>query len=74
MIIAWPQGVKASGQAVGAHQTAQLRQLVCGHLGLGSCDGKQLLKQLNRYKFTSADLEQALLFARGRLASNTEGV
>lgn len=39
------------------------RQIVCEYLGLGMCDGKQLLRQLNSYGFTESDLESALKFA-----------
>lgn len=40
------------------------RQLVCEYLGIGQCDGKQLLKQLNAYGFTEKDLMDALEYAR----------
>ena len=39
------------------------RGLVCAFLGLGECDGKQLLRQLNRFGFTMADVERALAWA-----------
>lgn len=36
------------------------REAVCNSLGIGNCDGKQLLKQLNLYNFTEDDLQEAL--------------
>jgi len=41
-------------------QTKRRREAVCDFLGLGNCDGKQLLKQLNLYNFTDDDLREAL--------------
>lgn len=38
----------------------QRRAAVCSTLGLGNCDGKQLVKQLNNYNFTRNDVLQAL--------------
>lgn len=39
------------------------RELVCAWLGIGMCDGKQLLRQLNVYGFTEEDLEEGLRYA-----------
>ena len=39
---------------------ARRRAAVCFALGLGNCDGKQLLKQLNNYNFSRQDVCQAL--------------
>ena len=39
------------------------RRLVCAHLGLGDCDGKQLARQLNRYCFSHEEVEVALEWA-----------
>jgi ribonuclease M5 len=36
---------------------------VCDFLGVGLCDGKQLMKQLNRYNFTAEELKYALQWA-----------
>ena len=36
------------------------REVVCDALGIGRCDGKQLLKQLNVYGFTRQEFEAAL--------------
>ena len=41
-------------------QTKRRREAVCDLLGIGHCDGKQLLKQLNMYNFSESDLEEAL--------------
>lgn len=43
------------------------RQLVCSYLGLGDCDGKQLLKQLNLYGFTEKELSEAMSWAEVRI-------
>ena len=45
------------------------RHLVGAFLGLGHCDGKQLLRQLNRYCFTPRELERALQWAEQQLAA-----
>jgi hypothetical protein len=45
------------------------RALVCDYLGVGACDGKQLLRQLNRYGFSGQDLDVALRWAAGRLGA-----
>lgn len=45
------------------------RHLVGAFLGLGHCDGKQLLRQLNRYCFMPQELEQALQWAEQQLAA-----
>ena len=39
------------------------RQLVCEYLGLGQCDGKQVLRQLNAYGFLERDLMEGLEYA-----------
>ena len=39
------------------------RELVCMWLGIGQCDGKQLLRQLTTYGFTEGDLEEGLAYA-----------
>ncbi len=52
----------------------QRRMLVCDYLGLGACDGKQLLKQLNSYGFSWEDLSAALEWAEGQLAANNDTV
>lgn len=44
------------------------RNLVCDYLGLGMCDGKQLLRQLNSYGFTKSDLKGALAWSEPQLA------
>jgi peptidoglycan hydrolase-like protein with peptidoglycan-binding domain len=41
----------------------QRRSMVCAYLGIGDCDGKQLQRQLNRYGFTSEEVERALTWA-----------
>ncbi len=43
---------------------AARRELVCAYLGIGNCDGKQLLRQLNSYGFLREDLEGAMRWAR----------
>lgn len=43
------------------------RRLVCAHLGLGECDGKQLGRQLNRYCFSREEVEAALAWAERQL-------
>lgn len=43
-----------------ASRMRERRDRVCNYLGIGSCDGKQLLKQLNIYGFTDDDLLRAL--------------
>lgn len=45
------------------------RLAVCDFLGLGGCDGKQLLRQLNRYGFERPDVEAALAWAERQLAA-----
>ncbi|KAI8105646.1 hypothetical protein M9434_000228 [Picochlorum sp. BPE23] len=39
------------------------RELLCEYLGLGMCDGKQLLRQLNSYGFLPEDVEKGLQYA-----------
>lgn len=46
------------------------RHLVCEFLGLGQCDGKQLLKQLNAYGFLEKDLLEALKYAEACIDSH----
>ena len=46
------------------------RMLVCEFLGIGECDGKQLLRQLNSYGFAHEDLEQALHYANKIIQEN----
>ena len=43
-----------------ALQCKQRRHQLCVKLGLGPCDGKQLLQQLNRFDFSRAEVEEAL--------------
>lgn len=43
------------------------RHCVCEYLGLGTCDGKQLLRQLNSYGFEEGDVENALQWAEQRM-------
>ena len=38
----------------------QRRAAVCAALGLGNCDGKQLLRQLNQYNFSRESVGDAL--------------
>lgn len=47
----------------------QRRSQVCAYLGLGECDGKQLLRQLNLYGFTRDDVERALAWAANSAAA-----
>lgn len=48
------QAPKKTGGAVAR------RAALCSALGLGMCDGKQLLKQLNLYGFTRDEVDAAL--------------
>ena len=43
------------------------RNLVCDYLGIGVCDGKQLLRQLNSYGFSAEDVVEALHWANSQL-------
>ena len=43
-----------------ALQCKQQRLQLSVKLGLGPCDGKQLLQQLNRFGFSRAEVEEAL--------------
>lgn len=52
---------------------AARRALVCAYLGIGNCDGKQLLRQLNTYGFQLADLKEAMLWARDQLQQQEGG-
>ena len=45
------------------------RRLVCDFLGTGTSDGKQLLRQLNRYNFSLQDLQAALRWADAQLGA-----
>jgi hypothetical protein len=47
----------------------QRRSQVCAYLGLGNCDGKQLLRQLNLYGFTRTEVGRALAWAARTLGS-----
>lgn len=51
------------------HNSARRRYLVCSYLGLGLCNGKQLLKQLNNYGFTMGDVEKALQWANEQITN-----
>lgn len=50
---------------------AARRKGVCAMLGLGNCDAKQMLKQLNMYSFTEADLMEALVQVNDALKTTT---
>ncbi|KAL4427952.1 hypothetical protein ABPG75_002041 [Micractinium tetrahymenae] len=63
-LLAW--GLVAELGERGGSVTAR-RRLVCAHLGLGDCDGKQLGRQLNRYCFSREEVESALAWAERRL-------
>ena len=45
------------------------RVLVCDYFGIGMCDGKQLLRQLNSYGFSKSDLTAALTWAEAQLSN-----
>lgn len=57
-ILAW--GLAAQHGAEQPAQCKQRRHQLCVKLGLGPCDGKQLLQQLNRFDFSRAEVEEAL--------------
>ncbi|KAL4445435.1 hypothetical protein ABPG77_011260 [Micractinium sp. CCAP 211/92] len=63
-LLAW--GLVAELGERGGSVTAR-RRLVCAHLGLGECDGKQLGRQLNRYCFSREEVEAALAWAERQL-------
>lgn len=63
-LLAW--GLVAELGERGGSVTAR-RRLVCAHLGLGDCDGKQLARQLNRYCFSHEEVEVALEWAERQL-------
>jgi Domain of unknown function (DUF4093) len=44
----------------GCNDAPARRRDMCMALGIGECDGKQLLKQLNMYGFERADVEKAM--------------
>jgi ribonuclease M5 len=48
------------------------RNLVCEFLGIGQCDGKQMLKQLNAYGFVEKDLIEALEYAQACIDSDSQ--
>jgi len=56
-----------------AGDAAKRRFLVCSYMGLGECNGKQLLRQLNDYGFTKDDLAEALKWAEDRIATDQGG-
>jgi len=51
------------GGGGGGGDVTRRRELVCMWLGIGQCDGKQLLRQLTTYGFTEGDLEEGLAYA-----------
>lgn len=53
-------------------KVTQRRSLVCDCLGLGACDGKQLLRQLNSYGFGRDDLDAALEWAEAQLQGDAD--
>lgn len=53
-----------------AGDAAKRRFLVCNYMGLGECNGKQLLRQLNDYGFTKDDLAEALTWAEERIVTD----
>lgn len=57
-----PPFSRKQGGDVTARRTA-----VCAYLGLGACDGKQLLRQLNCYGFTHQEVAVALEWAERQL-------
>ena len=50
----------------------QRRAAVSALLGLGNCDGKQLLRQLNMYGFCRADVAKALQAITGSLPAQRD--
>lgn len=50
----------------------QRRVLICDFLGLGACDGKQLLRQLNRYCFTLEEVDAALHWANVQIEAASD--
>jgi hypothetical protein len=48
-------------------KVTERRVLVCDFLGIGASDGKQLLRQLNRYSFTAQEVQAALQWAEPQL-------
>jgi 5S rRNA maturation endonuclease (ribonuclease M5) len=60
---------EGAGEAGGV---ARRRHLVAARLGLGACNGKQLLACLNRY-FSRAEFEAALAWAEAALAAEECG-
>lgn len=53
-------GVTASFDSPNGQAASRLRHALCDALGLGRCNGKQLLRQLNRYGFTREEVNEAL--------------
>jgi len=53
-------GLTASFDAPSDHGGAKRRHALCDALGIGRCSGKQILRQLNCYGFTYAEVELAL--------------
>lgn len=63
---AWSANCKSAPRPLSRLQggsVTQRRSLVCAYLGIGDCDGKQLQRQLNRYGFTTEEVERALAWA-----------
>jgi ribonuclease M5 len=60
-------GLIAQGMGQRGGDVTERRNLVCSYLGLGVCDGKQLLRQLNAYGFEEGDLAAALAWAQQQL-------
>jgi hypothetical protein len=56
-----------SSQLVQGGNVTARRKLVGAYLGLGECDGKQLMRQLNLYGFTKQEVNRALAWAEPRL-------
>ncbi|KAG8458194.1 hypothetical protein KFE25_011725 [Diacronema lutheri] len=53
-------GLTAPFDAPDGHGAGRLRHALCDALGLGRCNGKQLLRQLNRYGFTREEVNAVL--------------
>lgn len=63
----WGLVAEKMGQRGG--DVTERRRLVCDYLGLGMCDGRQLLRQLNEYGFEKGDLMLALKWTENKLRS-----
>lgn len=61
------QGLIAHEMGQRGGDVTERRRLVSEFLGLGNCDGKQLLRQLNHYGFRKEDLEASLHWAEEKL-------